>query len=116
MDANPNVTIEIQAIQNEDMDGKLQTALNAGDAPDIFMARGGGKLADIVAAGQVMDLTDKITDATKAAVGEGVLKRLHHRRQALRDADGRPARRHVLQQGPLRQGRHHVARRRTSTS
>lgn len=73
MAANPNVTIEIQAIQNEDMDGKLQTALNAGDAPDIFMARGGGKLADIVAAGQVMDLTDKITDATKAAVGEGVL-------------------------------------------
>lgn len=73
MDANPNVTIEIQAIQNEDMDGKLQTALNAGDAPDIFMARGGGKLADIVAAGQVMDLTDKITDATKSAVGEGVL-------------------------------------------
>ncbi len=73
-DANPNVTIEIQAIQNEDMDGKLQTALNAGDAPDIFMARGGGKLADIVAAGQVMDLTDKITDATKSAVGEGVLK------------------------------------------
>ena len=73
MDANPNVTIEIQAIQNEDMDGKLQTALNAGDAPDIFMARGGGKLADIVAAGQVMDLSDKITDATKAAVGEGVL-------------------------------------------
>ncbi len=73
MDANPNVTIEIQAIQNEDMDGKLQTALNAGDAPDIFMARGGGKLADIVAAGQVMDLTDKVTDATKSAVGEGVL-------------------------------------------
>jgi multiple sugar transport system substrate-binding protein/raffinose/stachyose/melibiose transport system substrate-binding protein len=71
--ANPNVTIEIQAIQNEDMDGKLQTALNAGDAPDIFMARGGGKLADIVAAGQVMDLTDKVTAATKAAVGEGVL-------------------------------------------
>jgi raffinose/stachyose/melibiose transport system substrate-binding protein len=73
MDANPNVTIEIQAIQNEDMDGKLQTALNAGDAPDIFMARGGGKLADIAAAGQVMDLSDKITDATKSAVGEGVL-------------------------------------------
>ncbi len=39
------------------MDGKLQTALNAGDAPDIFMSRGGGKLADVVKAGQVMDLT-----------------------------------------------------------
>lgn len=69
--ANEGVTVTIQSIQNEDMDGKLQTALNSGDAPDIFMARGGGKLADIVAAGQVMDLTDKIDDATKAAVGEG---------------------------------------------
>jgi len=70
-EANPNVTIQIQAIQNEDMDGKLQTALNSGDAPDIFMARGGGKLTDIVEAGQVMDLTDKIDPAVKEAIGEG---------------------------------------------
>jgi multiple sugar transport system substrate-binding protein/raffinose/stachyose/melibiose transport system substrate-binding protein len=67
--ANPNVTIEMQSIQNEEMDGKLQTALNSGDAPDIFMARGGGKLADVVAAGQAMDITDKLTDATKTALG-----------------------------------------------
>lgn len=46
--ASPGVKISIQAIQNEDMDGKLQTALNSGDAPDIFMARGGGKLTDVV--------------------------------------------------------------------
>jgi raffinose/stachyose/melibiose transport system substrate-binding protein len=31
--ANPNVKIKIQAIQNEDLDGKLQTALNSGSAP-----------------------------------------------------------------------------------
>lgn len=67
--ANPNVTINIQAIQNEDMDGKLQTALNSGDAPDIFMARGGGKLADVVAAGQAQELA--VDPATKAAVGDG---------------------------------------------
>ncbi|WP_149202694.1 extracellular solute-binding protein [Actinotalea subterranea] len=68
-DANPGVTVEIQSIQNEDMDGKLQTALNSGDAPDIFMARGGGKLADIVEAGQALDLTDLIADDVEAAVG-----------------------------------------------
>ncbi|CAD5991055.1 extracellular solute-binding protein [Agreia sp. COWG] len=67
--ANPNVTIEIQAVQNEEMDGKLQTALNSGDAPDVFMARGGGKLADVVKAGQAMDVTAGLTDATKTAVG-----------------------------------------------
>jgi ABC-type glycerol-3-phosphate transport system substrate-binding protein len=71
--ANPNVKIKVQAIQNEDMDGKLQTALNSGAPPDIFMARGGGKLADIVDAQQVMDITDSIDPATKAAVSEGVL-------------------------------------------
>ena len=68
-EANPGVTIEVQSVQNEEMDGKLQTSLNSGDAPDIFMARGGGKLADVVSAGQAMDLTSGITDATKTALG-----------------------------------------------
>lgn len=72
-EANPGVKIKVQSIQNEEMDGKLQTALNSGDAPDIFMARGGGKLADVVAAGQAMDITDLVDDDTKAAVPEGVL-------------------------------------------
>src|SRR5690625_3636249 len=72
-EANEGVTIEIQAIQNEDMDGKLQTALNSGDAPDVFMARGGRKLADIVEAGMVLDLTDLIDAETASALGEGAL-------------------------------------------
>ncbi|WP_350347507.1 extracellular solute-binding protein [Agromyces sp. G08B096] len=70
---NPGVTIEIQSIQNEEMDGKLQTALNSGDAPDIFMARGGGKLAAVVEAGQAQDLSDALSDETKEALGEGAL-------------------------------------------
>ena len=65
---HPSVTIKVQAIQNEDMDGKLQTALNSGDAPDIFMARGGGKLADVVAAGQAQEVV--VDDATRTAVGD----------------------------------------------
>ena len=69
---NPDVTIKIQSVQNEEMDGKLQTALNSGDAPDIFMARGGGKLADVVKAGQAMDLTDGITAESKDAVGNSL--------------------------------------------
>ena len=70
---HPGVDIKIQSIQNEDMDGKLQTALNSGDAPDIFMARGGGKLAAVVEAGQVQDLTDALSDDTKSALGEASL-------------------------------------------
>jgi len=70
---NPGVTIEVQSIQNEDLDGKLQTALNSGDAPDIFLQRGGGKMAAMVAAGQLMDLTDKIDSDVKSELGEAAL-------------------------------------------
>ncbi|MFC7406847.1 extracellular solute-binding protein [Georgenia alba] len=71
-EANPGVTIEIQSIQNEDMDGRLQTALNSGDAPDIFMARGGGKLADVVEAGQAQDLTELVDPEVEEAIGPSI--------------------------------------------
>lgn len=69
--ANPNVKIDIQSIQNEDLDGKLQTALNSGSAPDVFLQRGGGKMAAMVKAGQLMDITGSITDATKQVISQG---------------------------------------------
>src|SRR4051795_6190579 len=72
--SHPNVKIQIQAIQNEDLDGKLQTALNSGSAPDIFFQRGGGKMAAMVEAGQVKDITNDITAETKQAVGDAALK------------------------------------------
>jgi raffinose/stachyose/melibiose transport system substrate-binding protein len=71
--AHPNVTIKIQTIQNEDLDGKLQTALNSGSAPDIFLQRGGGKMAAMVEAGQLKDLTNDVTPETKAAIGDAAL-------------------------------------------
>jgi raffinose/stachyose/melibiose transport system substrate-binding protein len=49
---HPNVTVKIQAVQNEDLDGKLQTALNSNSAPDIFLQR------------QALNLTE--TDKTNA--------------------------------------------------
>ncbi|KQR53482.1 sugar ABC transporter substrate-binding protein [Leifsonia sp. Leaf336] len=72
--ANPNVTIKMQSIQNEDLDGKLQTALNSGDAPDIFLQRGGGKMAAMVQAGQLMDLTGKVSSDTKKVISSGSFK------------------------------------------
>lgn len=72
--ANPNITIDLQIVQNEDMDGKLQTALQGGadTAPDIFFQRGGGKMIEMVEAGQLLDITDLISEETKANVSEGV--------------------------------------------
>jgi len=71
---NPDVTIKVQSIQNEDLDGKLQTALNSGDAPDIFLQRGGGKMAAMVRANQLLDLSDLITEDTKKLIPEGSFK------------------------------------------
>lgn len=71
---HPNVTIKIQTVQNEDFDGKLQTALNSGDAPDIFMQRGGGKMAAMADAGQLQDLSNSVDASTKKAVGDGAFK------------------------------------------
>lgn len=74
MAENPGVTIEVQSIQNEDLDGKLQTALNSGDAPDIFLQRGGGKMAAMVRAGQLLDLSDLVTEETQGLIPEGSFK------------------------------------------
>ncbi|RRC94490.1 ABC transporter substrate-binding protein [Schaalia canis] len=76
MAANPGVSITVQPVQNEDLDGKLQTAMNSGDAPSAFLARGGGKLKDMVEAGQVMDITDLITDETKSVISEAAFSAL----------------------------------------
>ncbi|WP_328885167.1 ABC transporter substrate-binding protein [Streptomyces sp. NBC_00316] len=64
---HPNVTVKIQAVQNEDLDGKLQTALNSNSAPDIFLQRGGGKMQAEVNAGQLQALNLTDTDKTNAS-------------------------------------------------
>lgn len=71
---NDGVTIDIQAVQNEDLDGKLQTALNSGDAPDIFLQRGGGKMAAMAAAGQLMDLTGKLSNTATEEIPQETLE------------------------------------------
>ncbi|WP_353082646.1 ABC transporter substrate-binding protein [Tessaracoccus lapidicaptus] len=71
-ETHEGVTVEIQHVQNEDFDGKLQTALNANEAPDVFMQRGGGKMRDMAAAGQLLDLMGTAADTPelREALGE----------------------------------------------
>src|SRR5688572_9497022 len=72
MAANPNVTIEIEAIQNEDLQRtRIPTALQSGDAPDLFQQWGGGELATQVDAGYLMDLSGVLADDV-ARLGGGV--------------------------------------------
>lgn len=56
------VHIEIQAMQHEDMLTKLDAAFQSGDAPDVYMERGGGELAAHVAAGLTKDLSELASD------------------------------------------------------
>jgi raffinose/stachyose/melibiose transport system substrate-binding protein len=55
--ANPGVTVKISAMAHEDMLTKLDAAFQTGDAPDVYMERGGGELASHVEAGLVQDLS-----------------------------------------------------------
>jgi raffinose/stachyose/melibiose transport system substrate-binding protein len=70
--AHPGVTITMQSIQNEDYDGKLQTALASNTAPDIFFQRGGGKMQAMVNAGQLQALNLSATDKTNIGAGAPV--------------------------------------------
>ncbi|NMM97312.1 extracellular solute-binding protein [Bifidobacterium olomucense] len=64
---NPGVKVEIQAIQNEDYAGKLQTAMqDPASGPDVYMSLGGAKTKEMIDAGQTMDLTDKISSTVKS--------------------------------------------------
>lgn len=67
--AHPGVTIEITAMQHEDMLTKLDAMFQSGETPDIYMERGGGELADHVEAGLTMDLTDKAADTISTLGG-----------------------------------------------
>ena len=70
--AHPGVTIKMQNIQNEDYDGKLQTALASNTAPDIFFQRGGGKMQAMVNAGQLQALNLSAADKTNIGAGAPV--------------------------------------------
>ncbi|AQP47318.1 sugar ABC transporter substrate-binding protein [Tessaracoccus aquimaris] len=72
--SHPGVTIRAQAVQNEDFDGKLQTALNSPDAPDVFMQRGGLKMHDMVDAGLLRDVSGAVTDTQREELGQGAIE------------------------------------------
>jgi raffinose/stachyose/melibiose transport system substrate-binding protein len=57
MAQNPNVEIEITVLENEAFKSKMTTAMQSGEAPDIFHTWGGGVLYEYAAAGLVKDIT-----------------------------------------------------------
>jgi raffinose/stachyose/melibiose transport system substrate-binding protein len=58
MAEHPNVTIEINVMENEAFKAAIQTNIQAGDVPDLFQSWGGGVLLDQVNAGAAQDITE----------------------------------------------------------
>jgi raffinose/stachyose/melibiose transport system substrate-binding protein len=70
--ANPNVTIKVEPIQNEQFTTKVPLALQSSNPPDIYQQWGGGQEASQIPSGKVMDITDAASswiDQVGAAAG-----------------------------------------------
>lgn len=68
--AHPNVTIDVQPIQNESIKTKVQVALQ-GTPPDIFQQWGGGAEATQIQSGKLADLTS-LTSSWIGQLGKSV--------------------------------------------
>lgn len=60
MKANPNVKINVQAIENDAFKTKMTTVAQSGDLPDIYHTWGGGVLKQQIDAGLVKDISGDI--------------------------------------------------------
>ncbi|WP_434739659.1 ABC transporter substrate-binding protein [Micromonospora sp. SH-82] len=72
-DTHPNVTIEVQPLENEAFKARLTTATQAGSPPDLFQSWGGGVLRQQVEAGLVKDLTDDVASLVGGLVPASLL-------------------------------------------
>jgi raffinose/stachyose/melibiose transport system substrate-binding protein len=55
--ANPDVTMKVEPIQNEQFSTKVPLALQSSDPPSIYQQWGGGQMASQIPSGKVMDIT-----------------------------------------------------------
>lgn len=62
MEDNPDVDVNVTAIENDTFKTQIRVALGAGEAPCIFPTWGGGTLAEYVEGDQVIDLTDRVEE------------------------------------------------------
>jgi raffinose/stachyose/melibiose transport system substrate-binding protein len=59
--AHPNVSLNVNPIQNEQFTTKVPLALQGGDPPDIYQQWGGGALISQITSGKVSDLTSQVS-------------------------------------------------------
>jgi raffinose/stachyose/melibiose transport system substrate-binding protein len=57
---HPNITIEIQVLENEAFKSKMTTVMQSGEPPDIFQSWGGGVMNEYAKAGLLRDITPEL--------------------------------------------------------
>ena len=113
MAAHPNVKIEITVLENEAFKTKMTTVMQSGEPPDIFQSWGGGVMNEYAKAGLLKDITadlDADGGAWRNTFSPGALGVYCLPGQELRRAVGHGHGRLLVQQGSVRQGRHHQLR------
>lgn len=66
---HPDITINMQFLENEAFKAKLTTLLQSDAAPDIFYSWGGGVLTDQANAGVLRDISGVVSQETLDAIG-----------------------------------------------
>jgi raffinose/stachyose/melibiose transport system substrate-binding protein len=64
--AHPDVTFQIEPVQNETIQTKIRVGLQSNDPPDLFQQWGGGDLATQVESGKIADITEATADVAEA--------------------------------------------------
>lgn len=71
--AHPNITLDVDATENETFKTKIRTAVAANEGPDIFTYWAGGYMKNFVEAGKLLELNDYLNDGTKDKLQSGTL-------------------------------------------
>ena len=71
--SNPDITLKVDATENETYKTKIRAAVAANEAPDIFFYWGGGYMKSFVDAGKLLPLNEYIDDETKSKILPGTL-------------------------------------------
>jgi raffinose/stachyose/melibiose transport system substrate-binding protein len=71
--ANPNIKLEVDAVENETYKTKIKTAVAANEAPDIFFTWGAGSSKPYVQSKSVLPLDEYLKDGTKDKISQGTL-------------------------------------------
>jgi raffinose/stachyose/melibiose transport system substrate-binding protein len=63
--ANPDVTVKVNPIQNEQFSTKVPVALQSSNPPSVYQQWGGGQLATQLRSGKLMDMTEPLASEVK---------------------------------------------------